>query len=286
MSNTTHITPEAYHQLAAIEKAGYREVWQWKTIGIDWQNDEDDLLSKGHSFDYFTYANCMSDNSCNTRRIYIPIEPETVKEENAIMWPPFTDLDEACYFIRTRLDCIRPFMPELLQKASLIDLSECEFDIQGDDEGIYCNAERGGVVIDALGFDGNIFTSMDGNGDMWQTNPQYPIMNLLISKFHAPPIATTEERANKLWDEIANTQINDPFEFDLTDAKPIKAVDEQQLITIPLWQAKKIEDCFRIVSNHLKSEFKSSCMDRDIMQSYEWIKNAIAGESDKQVFRS
>lgn len=196
MSNTTHIDETAYHQLTAIEKAGYREVWQYESKYTDTGSEFVNEMFM-HMYKSFLHYQ-QSYPQINTRRIYIPIQPETVKEER--------------FLVQT------------------YDSSDIRVQI--------------------------------------------------------PATPTTEERANKLWDEIPNTPINDPFEFDLSDAKLIKAVDEEQLITIPLWQAKNIEDCFRIVANHLNSKSKKTSMDRDIMQAWQWVKNAIAGESDKRVFRS
>ena len=51
------------------------------------------------------------------------------------------------------------------------------------------------------------------------------------------------------------------------------------------YQAKIIEDCLRSCSNFLNSRNKETCLDRNIMQSYEIIKNILEGNSDKQVFR-
>lgn len=41
------------------------------------------------------------------------------------------------------------------------------------------------------------------------------------------------------------------------------------------FQAKQIENTFRIVANILESHNKESCIDRDIMQGWEYIKNVI-----------
>lgn len=51
------------------------------------------------------------------------------------------------------------------------------------------------------------------------------------------------------------------------------------------FQAKQIEDTFRLVSNLLGSKDKISSLDRDVMQSWEMIKNVLSGEIDKQVKR-
>lgn len=51
------------------------------------------------------------------------------------------------------------------------------------------------------------------------------------------------------------------------------------------YQAKHIEDTFRRIANILESHDKKSCVDRDIMQGWEMIKNIIAKEPNKQVKR-
>jgi len=51
------------------------------------------------------------------------------------------------------------------------------------------------------------------------------------------------------------------------------------------FQAKRIEDTLRLVANRLKSHTKTTCLDRDIMQSWEMIKNVLSGEIDKHVNR-
>lgn len=51
------------------------------------------------------------------------------------------------------------------------------------------------------------------------------------------------------------------------------------------FQAKQIEDTFRLVARALKSNSKETCLDRDVMQSWQIIKNVLAGETDKRVIR-
>ena len=52
------------------------------------------------------------------------------------------------------------------------------------------------------------------------------------------------------------------------------------------YQAKQIEDTFRLVANRLKSRDKITSLDRDIMQSWEMIKNCLAENIEKEVSRS
>lgn len=51
------------------------------------------------------------------------------------------------------------------------------------------------------------------------------------------------------------------------------------------YQAKQIEDTLRLCANRLKSHDKKTCLDRDIIQSHEFIKNVLQGEPDKAVTR-
>jgi len=51
------------------------------------------------------------------------------------------------------------------------------------------------------------------------------------------------------------------------------------------FQAKHIEDTFRLVARLLESKNKESSLDRDIMQSWEYIKNVLSEDIDKQVYR-
>jgi len=51
------------------------------------------------------------------------------------------------------------------------------------------------------------------------------------------------------------------------------------------FQAKQIEDTFRLVSNLLNSKEKETSLDRDIIQSWEMIKNVLEKNIDKPVNR-
>jgi len=51
------------------------------------------------------------------------------------------------------------------------------------------------------------------------------------------------------------------------------------------FQAKKIEDTFRLVARILESKSKTTCLDRDVMQSWEMIKNVLAEKIDVHVPR-
>jgi len=51
------------------------------------------------------------------------------------------------------------------------------------------------------------------------------------------------------------------------------------------FQAKQIEETFRLVAKSLGSETKTTSVDRDVMQSWEMIKNVLAENIDTQVPR-
>lgn len=56
-------------------------------------------------------------------------------------------------------------------------------------------------------------------------------------------------------------------------------------LTINKFQAEQIEDTLRLVANILKSRSKETCLDRDIMQSWEMIKNVLNEDHTKTVTR-
>ena len=47
------------------------------------------------------------------------------------------------------------------------------------------------------------------------------------------------------------------------------------------YQAKQIEDTLRMVANRLKSHSKETCLDRNVIQSWEMIQNVLSGDIDK-----
>jgi len=51
------------------------------------------------------------------------------------------------------------------------------------------------------------------------------------------------------------------------------------------FQAKQIEDTFRLVARSLGSKTKTTSFDRDVMQSWEMIKNVLAEKIDTHVPR-
>lgn len=51
------------------------------------------------------------------------------------------------------------------------------------------------------------------------------------------------------------------------------------------FQAKQIEDTIRLVATTLESKSKTTSLDRDIMQSWEMIKNVLAEKIDVHVPR-
>jgi hypothetical protein len=51
------------------------------------------------------------------------------------------------------------------------------------------------------------------------------------------------------------------------------------------FQAKQIEDTFRLVARSLDSKTKTASIDRDVMQSWEMIKNVLSEKIDTHVPR-
>lgn len=77
---------------------------------------------------------------------------------------------------------------EILKKTSLLDLSECKFEVWEDEEKhntvVYVNAEnKNGRVIDSMFYDNDLFWHMDNDGSFDPTNPQREPQEMLL-KFH------------------------------------------------------------------------------------------------------
>lgn len=51
------------------------------------------------------------------------------------------------------------------------------------------------------------------------------------------------------------------------------------------FQAKQIEDTLRIVERVLESKSKTTCLDRDVMVSWQMIKNVLSEKIDERVIR-
>ena len=51
------------------------------------------------------------------------------------------------------------------------------------------------------------------------------------------------------------------------------------------FQAKQIEDTFRLVAVLLESKSKKTSLDRDVMQSWQMIKNVLEEKIDERVPR-
>lgn len=63
------------------------------------------------------------------------------------------------------------------------------------------------------------------------------------------------------------------------------ATEVKDMVEIPRWQLKQIEDALRIASNILDSNSKKTSADRDIVQARKFAKNALEGNSDEIVSR-
>jgi hypothetical protein len=51
------------------------------------------------------------------------------------------------------------------------------------------------------------------------------------------------------------------------------------------FQAKEIEDCLRLVARHMEAHTRETCLDRNIMVSWQMIKNVLEGKIDEHVKR-
>ena len=67
----------------------------------------------------------------------------------------------------------------LLKRFSLLDLSECVFEVWGDFNNCFANAVHNGNVIDAITFDGTVFDTMKNGGDFYSYKPQTELWSYL-----------------------------------------------------------------------------------------------------------
>lgn len=51
------------------------------------------------------------------------------------------------------------------------------------------------------------------------------------------------------------------------------------------FQAKNIENTLRLCANALNAQDRKTCLDRDIMEAWEYIKNVISRQPEKRVKR-
>lgn len=90
--------------------------------------------------------------------------------------PQLWSLDMLTQPIEHKGKIVTPII-ELLDKASLYDLSNCEFEINIEDEEIYIDAYNGGRLVDAMFYNGNIF-KMNGNTKYYP--PQIDLNELML----------------------------------------------------------------------------------------------------------
>lgn len=50
------------------------------------------------------------------------------------------------------------------------------------------------------------------------------------------------------------------------------------MINVPLWELKEIADTLRMVANALDSPKRKSCLDRNIMRSWNYVVDMINGK--------
>lgn len=62
------------------------------------------------------------------------------------------------------------------------------------------------------------------------------------------------------------------------ETKPQKGMAKLEIYA---YQAEQIEDTLRMVANAMDSHEKKTCLDRDVMQSWEMAKNVLAGKIDE-----
>lgn len=55
-------------------------------------------------------------------------------------------------------------------------------------------------------------------------------------------------------------------------------MNESKMINVPLWELKEIADTLRMVANTLDSPKRKSCLDRNIMRSWNYVVDMINGK--------
>ena len=51
-----------------------------------------------------------------------------------------------------------------------------------------------------------------------------------------------------------------------------------KMIKVPLWELKEISDTLRMVANALDSPKRESCLDRNVMRSWNFVVDMIKGK--------
>lgn len=55
-------------------------------------------------------------------------------------------------------------------------------------------------------------------------------------------------------------------------------MSKSKMINVPLWELKEIADTLRMVANTLDSPKRKSCLDRNIMRSWNYVVDMINGK--------
>ncbi len=55
--------------------------------------------------------------------------------------------------------------------------------------------------------------------------------------------------------------------------------DSDKTINVPLWELREIADTLRMVANALESPKRESCLDRNVMRSWNHVVDLINGHS-------
>jgi len=93
----------------------------------------------------------------------------------------------------------------------------------------------------------------------------------------APPLCTAKE-SKTMWHDAKMM-----YEGYLLASKGEEK--ETKILKIYNYQAETVENALRLCANTLNSHSKETCLDRDVMQAWSFIKNVLTGEIDKEVKR-
>jgi hypothetical protein len=96
--------------------------------------------------------------------------------------PELNNVTEVKPILRPLSDMTQDEFIELFKLCSLFDLSECSFIGTNDKDGVWCNAEYEGRVIDAIRLVGDYVEMMNNDGTFSGMNPQSKAFKFFISK--------------------------------------------------------------------------------------------------------
>jgi hypothetical protein len=133
------------------------------------------IIGKHHDYPYFKMT--VEPEGKNTASIaWIMSEPKRFKP---LLHPLPDIIKEIIYKGNTVVPLV-----QILARISLLDLSECEFEVGEFANKYWVKAStKEGKHMDSLSFDGNLFTSANNDESFSFTNPQHEAL-VMLNMFH------------------------------------------------------------------------------------------------------